>query len=323
MDGRLEASIETGGMMCIPAETLNKFLSNLPKSESVTLAVADGAVKASCGKARATLPLFPTDDWPSTSSNGEQASFRIPATELADLIRRTAFAANRLKASGILTGILLRLSPGSIEAVAADGSHLSTTRRAIQYDGEAYEAVAGARDLHRALTMLERGEAMVSLIGVPDVRQLSIRCGDLMLTTAAIDGKYPDVSRIVHTTSSRLVSFDRQEMLDAVGRAVKMSGGDYLGISEFIGQVNVFSRDQHSIDYCESVPTELAGPDNEFSPRTVLVDGKQFQDGLQSMKTDRCLMGTDGPTSPVRISSPDDDSHKYVIMPMDPRKHIL
>lgn len=218
-------TIEASGSCLLPA----KELFEIVKKASGHVAVQTKSLKTQLvfGKTKYELAgLDPELFTPYTNENDATTSVVLLAPELHRLLRRTTYAAAKGPARPILTGVHLALVESVLQATATDGLRLAGITVPCQ-------TITGE---HRSLTVPAALLDKVAL-GVPahdDDEEITLAFGSSSLIVSwdddayrtvirALDGQYPDTSRIIPRQPPYRIEFDRQELLDACERVSILS----------------------------------------------------------------------------------------------------
>lgn len=203
-----EAADCEDGAVAVPATALSRFCRFAPKGSRVSLALIDGRLTVEAGKASASFPTLPTDDFPKYRSD----------TPDAKEIDAAAFC--------------LALSSAN---VAASTEESRFTLNVVYLDGDTMVATSGAR-MH-IFSIPTASGALIPREHVPDICALLkgggefgadqtawvARAAGRELVGGCVDGVYPDYKRATRTPElSALVG--RDDLLSALNAATLGTG---------------------------------------------------------------------------------------------------
>lgn len=76
------------GVFLLPIETARGFASRMPADAEISIEVDGLLAKLSCGRSRATMELFPVDDFPVMRSDGKGESFTVDGAAFVSMLAR-------------------------------------------------------------------------------------------------------------------------------------------------------------------------------------------------------------------------------------------
>ena len=220
-----DAIIDIPGDTTVPAQTLMDIVRKLPEGSQVQLEKqSDGRLRVVAGRSRFQMPVLPSDDFPNISRGQMEHSFTLPINSLREALERTRFAMSTEETRYYLNGIFMHVvssddAPGGELIVAAtDGHRLA---RSKVNSGEA--AIAGMPDV--IIPRKAVGEVMKLMSEYDGEVEISVSktkigfdIGHLSLTTKAIDGTFPDYSRVIPQGNKILVKANVKELAEVVDR---------------------------------------------------------------------------------------------------------
>ena len=209
----------------------------------------------------------------------------------------------------MLTGIQVRFEGTQLFMAATDSYRLSFKETELEQSGPDLEAIIPAR----ALTELGRiaaGTETVAL-GVNE-NTVVFGTGDTWLTTRRIDGQFPDVARLLPESFEVEVDLPRAELRDVVRRAGVMALRNApLRLRFAEGELTISAQSQDVGETVESLPAAYTG-----EPLEIGFNAEFLADGVDAVRSDTVRLKLINPLRPGLITSADDDSFWYLIMPI-------
>lgn len=306
---------------CVDAGTLSGIANKLPVDGIATLeAVAKGGLTVNCGRSRFKLPTLPTDDFPRIATDGEwSARYEQSRVDLIAMLHHVAFAASSEDIRYYLKGVYVHVPGGgdTMVAAATDGHRLGRFT---------VEAPEGADDLTGIILPTKAVKALDSLLdeegGAVDVSMSAAKfrfeVGASILTGKAVEGQFPDYTRVIPASNPIAAWFDPAALAEAVDRVLTISSEKTRGIAlEFeADKVTLRVRSPENGEAVEEVPIDLTG-----DPVRVGFNGRYLLDVLTKLKS----MGAEGArvqamllddAGPTLWRQSDEARATYVIMPM-------
>ena len=273
----------------------------------------DGVAHISSGSYSSKLNVFSAEDFPRLPSV-EPAPHTIATASLLETVDRVARSASKDESRPVLTGIQVRFEGTRLFMAATDSYRLSFKETELEQSGPDLEAIIPAR----ALTELARiagGTETVTLgvnentvvFGVQDTES-----GSTWLTTRRIDGQFPDVGRLLPESFEVEVDLPRAELRDVVRRAGVMALRNApLRLRFAEGALTISAQSQDVGETVESLPAAYTG-----EPLEIGFNAEFLADGVDSVRSDTVRLKLINPLRPGLITSADDDSFWYLIMPI-------
>lgn len=295
----------------VPARSFADLINTLP----------DGAVKLQhdpktmtltlgCGDVHARFKGIGSEEFPIVENSAAGAT--IQGDLLHAAIQRVAFAASHDESHPALTGVLWRENGTTLTLAAADGFRMSlVTLPFVPFDDEQHTTIIPAQTLasldrlgiENAAVTVEHGQG-----------KMVFAAFDAVISSALIDGNYPDVERIIPAEFQTHVPINRGELLAAVKRAMifarDMANIVVIDINDQTVTVSANSSDSGSSE------TTLAVEDTG-APVRIAFNGHYLIDALNAARTEDVLLSLNAENNPAVLRECDEASTWiHVMMPM-------
>jgi len=305
----LTASVEGDSSVVVPGKLLVDLARLLPAAEvTIEYRPEDGVAHISSGSYSSKLNVFSAEDFPRLPSV-DPAPHAIATASLLETVDRVARSASKDESRPVLTGIQVRFEGTQLFMAATDSYRLSFKQTELEQSGPDLEAIIPAR----ALTELGRiaaGTETVAL-GVNE-NTVVFGTGDTWLTTRRIDGQFPDVGRLLPEAFEVEVDLPRAELRDVVRRAGVMALRNApLRLRFAEGELTISAQSQDVGETVESLPAAYTG-----EPLEIGFNAEFLADGVDAVRSDTVRLKLINPLRPGLITSADDDSFWYLIMPI-------
>lgn len=312
------ADVSEDGETTLPAHTLGDFVRKLPTGVMVSLeTAAEGRLTLRAGRSRVTLPTLDPADFPEMAGGDLPTHFSLPASALAGLMDRVAFAISNEETRYYLNGIHFHIAEGEdgpmLRAVATDGHRLGLAELAAPEGAGTLPAIILPR---KAVTEIARllkplGEEKVGLAVGPTKLQMS--AGATILTTKLIDGTFPDYLRVIPTGNDKVATLDSAALAAAVERVTTVSSERARAVkfSFEAGQLRLLVTAPDMGDAADEMDVDYAA-----APLTIGFNGAYVADILKAVPGDRALFALNGTGDPCLITAEGDTSCRFVLMPM-------
>ena len=200
-----------------------------------------------------------------------------------------------------------------IRAVATEGHRLALSSSKMEGDNEKERGTQvilprkGVMELQRLLD--GQNEIKVRLSD----NHIQVKFETVSFTSKLIDGKFPEYGRVIPSNTENKLIASKNDLKTALSRAAILSNEKYRGIRLIIKtnelMIQAHNPEQEKAE--ESIVIEYQGNDIEIGFNvTYLIDA------LNVVGSDKVILSVVDNNSSCLISDPDDETSKFVIMPM-------
>ncbi len=296
----------------VAARKLQDLLRALPDDAQLTIDGTANRMTLRAGRSRFNLQALPAADYPRIGVGQEQVqALTLPQREFRGLLKSAEFAMAQQDIRYYLNGMLLVIAKGSLQAVATDGHRLSWASIAIPGDYQRQEVILPRKTVLELSKLLADVDDPLTLDILAN--QVRFRFANIELVSKVVDGKFPDYNRVIPTTNSKRIAFDRAQLLAALQRAAILSNEKFRGVRLVLG------NDQLKI-ICTNSEQEEAEEELEIAykgdPLDVGFNVNYLLDVLQNLAMDRVEVAFGDANSSALVTVPERDDYKYVVMPM-------
>jgi len=303
------AKIEQEGQACVNAKRLSDIARVLPSNE-VHIKLEDSTLKIKSGKTKYSLPVAPSEDFPTMYPFPEENAFIISGDHLQKAISKTSYAASKEEGRYALQGVLFRSTNDEIDVVATDGHRLAL----YTIDKR------GSGDVNMLIPQKALNELKKLLSGIEDVEVASteqyafFRTKEWILMSRLLEGAFPDYTQVIPKEFSIEIKLDKKEFLDAVKRVSAVVEGDIkpLKITLTTGKMELRAFSSESGEATDELPVEYEG--EEFA---ISFNAKYIIEAVEVIDGDEVLLRFTNPNAQTLILPANEEKYKAIIMPMD------
>jgi DNA polymerase III subunit beta len=316
------AKLATEGAISVPARLLIDVVNSLPNqvidlsldspSQTLHLRCADStiAIKGIAADEFPTIPSIPHD----------AATASVPANILREVIDQVAFAAATDDTRPALTGVALHIAGQRAMMIASDGFRLA--QRVVmlpQSIASPIDAIIPARALIELARNLGETTADVHMSITPTGGQITFQTDDLELVSRLIEGKYPDVQRIIPQQFQTRAVLDRQN----VAQAMKLASYIATAATNVVKLRLEPGDEQKSGQLTISATAAEVGENQTVREGMISGEGGQILlnvdyvvDALQAITTPQLALELQSIQSPAVFKPVGTNDYVCVIMPM-------
>ncbi|MGD9598834.1 MAG: DNA polymerase III subunit beta [Steroidobacteraceae bacterium] len=306
-----EANVQQAGEVTVPGRKLLDIFRALPDDAKVTLTTEGDRVLVRAGRSRFTLSSLPATEYPVVEEIHAQQTLSVPQPEFRRLIEKTHFSMAQQDVRYYLNGLLVEVEASSLRAVATDGHRLAICECTLEQPARNAQQVIVPRKGVLELQRLLGTEGVIELaIGTNHIRA---QIGDVRFTSKLIDGRFPEYSRVIPSTPTRVIEGDREALRQALQRTAILSNEKYRGVRLSVKPdlLTVQAHNPEQEEAEDQVEVSYQGDEVEigFNVTYLLdalaaVDGEKVQIGLGDANSS-CLIRADAGARA-----------RYVVMPM-------
>lgn len=319
------AQIQEEGAVTVPAKLLADVVGGLPNDKvTLTLDARTQSVKVECGRFTSNIKGIEAEEFPSipTIADREPAAV-LPPDVLREAIDQVAFAAASDDSRPVLAGVLVRMHDARLFLAAADGFRLATRTVALPEPvAQQAEFIVPARALAELSRIAAEAEGTVSITIAPGGSQVLFHTESTELVSRLIDGKFPDVERIIPQQYVTRSVLDTAELAKAVKLAsyiatasqnvvkLTMEPGGELGPGRLVISANAAEVG----DNTGELDAMIHGEGGQIA-----LNVKYLSELLGVVKTAQIALETQTPSSPGVFKPVGTEGYIHIIMPMSIR----
>lgn len=327
------AKIEEEGAVTVPAKLLSDVVGSLPNDRiDLRLDMRTQTLNLKCARFENNIKGTEAGEFPSIPTVDDRTPIAVfPAALLRETIQQVAFAAATEETRPVLQGVQLRLRDNRAIFAAADGFRLA--QRIIELPEPAaqpQEMIIPARALNElarilastALSDHNDDESQVEMIVTSSGGQALFHTGTVDLVSRLIDGKFPDVDRVIPQQYQTRAVLDTQELMKAVKLAsyftvapsnsvrLHMEPGGEMGP----GHMTISANAVDVGDNKGQVDAMITGEGGQIA-----LNVKFLSDAIAAIPTSQLALETQSPQHPAVFKPVGVEGYIHIVMPMTVR----
>jgi DNA polymerase-3 subunit beta len=305
-----KANISEDFSITLPGRKLFDILRSLGNTD-VEITSNDEAVTLKTAKSKFSLQQLPANEFPMFEKPDGEQSFNIPQTDLASLLNKTQFAMAQQDVRFYLNGLLIEISPESLNVVGTDGHRLAKTNLIVDKKNISEQSCIVPRKAIQELTrsLSDSKECKVSLVD----NQASFAFSSITLTTKLIDGTFPDYNRVIPSETSTNIILDTNVIKPALQRVSILANEKFKGVRIDINKdkITISSENPEQEQAVEEIDVEDSG-----ASLSIGFNVSYLIDAVNACKGELVNLGVNDENTSALITDPSDPDTKYVVMPM-------
>ncbi|HIB27742.1 MAG TPA: DNA polymerase III subunit beta [Candidatus Thioglobus sp.] len=297
----------------IYAKDLIDIIRKLPDTTIIEFIIEESKIYIKTNKNSFELNTFNHQDFPSLPKIENSDVIKVNRQQLKELIENTSFSMGNQDIRAYLNGLYIEVNQDKITVVATDGHRLSigeikqtnslTEKKTVILPRKA------VLELTKILNKSEHTEVDIHLSN----NYFYLDSDDTTIISRLIDGNFPNYSQVLPTDFENTIVIDRLEFLNSLQQASifveERTKGVKLVFKE--SQLNIFS---HSERGQAKTQISIKNFDKEIE---IAFNIHYLISILEKLTTDEINMVVPGgENQSCMLSSPDDETYQYVVMPM-------
>lgn len=310
---QLDCDVEEQGEITIPARKWLDICRNLAEEATITITISGDKATLQSGRSRFTLSTLPSNEFPLVDEINTQTNFEIHQSKLKSIFDATHFSMAQQDVRYYLNGLMLELSSNLLRCVATDGHRLAMTDAdiSIQVNEEQRQVIVPRKGIQELMRLLSDGEDTVKVIvGGSHIRLIM---DGMVFTSKLIDGRFPEYQRVLPEGGHNILLADKELLRQTLVRVAILSNEKYRGIRMILGKntMKVMAHNPEQEEAEDELEVEYTGDEFEIG-----FNANYLLDAINAVGTEQVKIILSDSNSSCVIQASDDDSSKYVVMPM-------
>ncbi len=308
---------ESEGNVVFPTRVVGDLFKKA-STESFTVSVEDGKALMRSGKNIYRFTTYPKEDFPKIpSAENARPLCKIPVKDLLRLIEEGSFAGSTGEEyPQYLSGVSFRIRNNTITLASTDIRRITLSRGVLEEFQEEVDLVLpvkGLRELQRVLGMVDHAEELAEIL--VDDTQVFCRMENAVLSLLRMDVRFPSYENLLERARTTWMTVDRDLLLNAMERLdILVRDGTRMVIFQFspAGECTIAGFTQNVGAAVEHVTAEIDG-----EPLQLAFNSRFLLEGLKALHGEKVQFSLNGSTGQLTMFRPDDESYRYVVMPID------
>lgn len=296
----------------VGARKLIDVLRTMPSEQTVSLESSQSKLLLKGGKSRFTLQTMPAEDFPLVQ---EAASFgpvfSVPQKTLKQLLDQVSFAMAVHDIRYYLNGILFVAEGRQLSLVATDGHRLAFATAVLDVDVPRQEVILPRKTVLELQRLLSDAEGAIEMQFAGNQAKFSF--GGMEFVTKLVEGKFPDYNRVIPKNHKNSVTLGRAPLLASLQRTAILTSEKFKGVRLNLepGTLRVASNNAEQEEAVDELDIDYGGDAIEIG-----FNVSYLIDALANMDNEMVKLELADSNSSALITIPENDSFKYVVMPM-------
>lgn len=308
---KIGAKVEKPGKISIPARLFGEFIGSISE-DTLQLIADDSNLTIKGSNIHSRMNGASANDFPTLPKMNNTKSIKFDAAELKSHLEKVLVSVSADESRPVLAGIYLQLEDKQIVIAGTDSYRLSEVK-AKSSSGDNLACIIPARTATEVLRLIsfEENEEVEMLIGESEI---SFNIGESQMISQLTEGKYPDYTKIIPSSSATRVECSKDKLMEAVKVSSVFARENSHGIALKV-EKNILTIDAQTSDVGENtikLEVKTTGKD-----ATININAKYLTEILTVLDTKGVLIGINDKLDPLLVSpSGSDSSESHIIMPL-------
>lgn len=317
---------EMNGSALLKASVFTKLINTFSKSaENLTVEKDRNVLRVSCGDDIFELDILNEDSFPKLPSGldgSENNKFlEISKTVFIDSIRAVSFAASTSEIKPEIASVYIYTKENFLFTVATDSYRLAEKKIYIEGLVEDFSLIIPIKNIGTILSILEDvSDDILTFSPYSDGVIVSLK--DINIAIRTINGTFPDYKQLFPKSYIFKVNLNKSEIINALQLTTFIAlNYAFCNIkSEKEKSLLKITSKENSVGATKKslkVDFEQKDSSENWDDFEVNYNSNYFLDGLQKINNEKIKINFTTVARPVFISSPDDTSFVYLLMPLN------
>ena len=296
----------------VGARKLLDILKALPDSGQVKFELESRKLTVRSSKSRFTLQTLDAADYPAFKSAEEWlVTFHVPQKALLSLFAQVHFAMAQQDIRYYLNAVQLSVRGAMLRAVATDGHRLAYATLSTPGLDANHDVILPRKTVLELQRLLSDSDEPVEVSLARN--QIRLRFGAVEVLSKLVEGTYPDCERVIPRGYQKQFVVERDLLQRSLQRAAILTSDKFRGVrlsmTDGTLRIAVNNTEQEEAQEELDIDWTHESLDIGFNVAYLL-------DVLSNLKSSEVQFSFGDAASSVLVTLPDQDSFKYVVMPL-------
>lgn len=312
------ADVDAPGKVLVSGRLLGDLVKRMPAGDVVlTLDPGGNSLNVSSAGTSYNILTMKAYEFPAIEMiNGNSDVFNLPASELRDIYKQTAFAVgNDDIGRPVFTGIHLLLKNQYSSAFGTD-THRFALKRFMGRSSEFEANFIIPNKILADVTMVLDPDDLVDIVW--SANKIAFSTSDTYFASRLISGKSPDFERIIPKNPGTVITINREQLLTALERLAIVNLQkikDYV-LNDILmtiedGTLKISGTSREKGNAVEEMLVDVEG-----APMEIMFNGTNIAECLKVLSSDKVIISLTAPNVPAMMVADNDDSFLYVFSPV-------
>jgi DNA polymerase-3 subunit beta len=317
----VSAEVVDKGSITLNAKKLADIIRELPDA-SIDIEIDDShKVILVCQKSSFKIHGLPKDDFPILPEVKKDKSFKIQASLLQEMIKKTIFAVSNDETRYVLNGVYFQVEGGKVRMVSTDGHRLAFIQKKLESKSDdKCSVIIPTKTLNELSKVVsetdkekgdEEKEKIVEIMATDN--QIKFVIEGVEIVSRLIEGQFPNYEQVIPKESDKKIEATTEDLAAATRRVAILTSekSNSIRYQAKGSKLTVSSKTPDMGEAKEEIEVIYKGEEISIS-----YNSKYVLDVLKNVGTKEITLELTQPLSPGIIRPKGDSDYLCVIMPM-------
>jgi len=308
---QIPISLESPGKATLFCGKFLAILRNFPDGDVFFIEEEGKITIENRGNIKFQMHSISADNFPEIPNSEEAQFFSLSQKKFVYMIRQTIFAISGDETRYFMNGVYMELKGDRIVMVATDGRRLSYVYAVQEGETPDFPGIIIPPKVLNLFVKLASGEGDINLAVADKI--LFAHFDKQKLTSALVDGQFPNYSRVIPEDQNSRFTINRMELSDALRRVSLLSDQKTKRILLSLSRGGiVLKSDESGIGEAEEkIDCHYDGPGIEFA-----LNHSYLSDPLKVIEQESILVKFTDSHKAITIVSLEESTFFHIVMPM-------
>jgi DNA polymerase-3 subunit beta len=310
---KIPAKISKEGVVAVPGNILNSFLSNLANDKNINIEEMEGNLHISTSNSQTTIKCLPTDDFPTIPKVVDGKIYEVETQNLVKGLKSVWYSASLSSIKPELSSVYIHAKDDSLVFVATDSFRLAEKVVKFKKNSNFESILIPFKNVADLLKIISDERDSMAINSTKN--QISFEYKDVYIVSRVIDGVFPDYQQIIAKDFKTEVIILKQDLINIL----KLSNI----FADSFNQINIRVSPKEKV---LEIKSKNANVGENVNKLLATVEGEEIEinfnhkyiiDCFQSIDSDSVSLSFNGLNKPMVIRGVSDKSFTYLVMPMN------
>jgi DNA polymerase-3 subunit beta len=309
----VDCDVVEEGSIVVQSRLLGEFIRKLSSNASVIISTDERfRMEIKCLNSEFNISGESAVEYPTNAFDNNGIVFNINSTILKRLIKYTSFAVSQDVMKPVFTGCLFEVKNNKCFFVALDGHRMAVKSEELNLELDEISTIIPSKALNEITKILDEDDFEIEII-LSDTH-ISFNIDKTTIISSLLEGKFIDYNGLIKDEFFTKIKLNTAELRDSVERAALLAREDknnivLFNIKENTMQINSVSDIGQAEEFIVLKSVEGSDIKIGFNPKYIV-------DVLRIIDSEEIEINFLGIMNPCFIKESDNDSFKYMVMPV-------
>ena len=310
---KIPAKILKEGVIAVPGQILNSYLTNLPNGNTLTIEEKEGNLYLQGLNNQTIIKGYQSEDFPIIPKVKDGQIYELNSQDFTKGLKAVWYSASLSSIKPELSSVYIHVKNDNLTFVATDSFRLAEKAIKFKKSSDFEQILIPFKNVVDLLKII--GEEKEPLAVSFTKNQISFEYKDIYIVSRLIDGTFPDYEQIIAKEFKTEVIVLKQDLVNVL----KLSNI----FSDSFNQINIKVSPQEKKLEIRSKNASVGENINKMAAAItgeaveINFNHKYIIDCFQSIDSDSVSLSFNGLNKPMVIRGVSDKTFTYLVMPMN------